>query len=146
MQVDVCFPVKGETLPTDHCYLLYSALSRVVPAFHNGTVRLRFSTVNGERGGKGLIQLLQRSRLRVRLPVDQIGLVLPLAGRPLQVGDHSIRLGIPTVAPLSPAPTLRAKVVTYKHAMDVFLAVLHAEEPGLPAGNRTGRRMHLRDG
>src|SRR5262249_39454231 len=96
MPVDVWFPVKGQTLPTDHCYLLYSALSHVVPAFHKGTVRLRFSSINGERGGKGLIQLVEHSRLRLRLPAEQIGLVLPLAGRPLPVGDHRIHLGIPT--------------------------------------------------
>src|SRR5262245_13576095 len=111
MQVDVCFPVKGEMLPTDHCYLLYSALSHAVPAFHDGAIRLRFSSVNGERGGKGLIQVVEHSRLRLRLPAEQIALVLPLAGRPLPVGDHSIRLGIPTVAPLNPVPTLRAKII-----------------------------------
>jgi CRISPR-associated protein Cas6 len=142
MQLDLCFPVKGDTLPTDHAYLLYSALSHAVPAFHDATVFLRFSAVNGDRGGKGLIRLLERSRLRLRLPADQIGVVLPLAGRPLQVGDYSIRLGIPTVAPLTPAPTLRAKVVTYKHAVtpEAFLEVTRrrldamsiAGEPGIP--------------
>jgi CRISPR-associated protein Cas6 len=142
MIVDVCFPVFGDVLPTDHGYLLYSSVSHVAPAFHGEEVRVRFAPINGERGGKGKIRLLKCSRLRMRMSADQIAHVLPLAGRPLQVGDHSIRLGIPTVAPLTPAPTLRAKVVTYKHAMDpgAFLQVTRLRldamgirgEPGIP--------------
>ncbi len=32
--VDLCFPVLGQTLPSDHGYALYAALSRVLPALH----------------------------------------------------------------------------------------------------------------
>ena len=118
MQIEIAFPVRGETLPADHHYLLYSSLAHAIDAFHAADSHLRFAAIGGERAEKGLIRPHQRSRLRMRLPAEQIGTLLPLAGRTLRVGDHSIRLGVPTVTQLHPAPLLAAKVVTYKHALD----------------------------
>ena len=34
--LELQFPVIGGTLPTDHAYPLYAALSRFVPALHDG--------------------------------------------------------------------------------------------------------------
>jgi CRISPR-associated protein Cas6 len=97
---------------------LYAALSHVVGTFHAADSGLRFAPIPGEKGGRGLIQLCGWSRLRVRLPAEQIGTVLPLAGQTLEVGEHRIRLGVPTVTPLHPAPLLTAKIVTFKNATD----------------------------
>jgi CRISPR-associated protein Cas6 len=140
--VDLLFPVSGDLLATDHKYLLYSALSHVEKAFHTVGTQLRFAPINGERGGKGLIRLAAFSRLRLRLPAEQIPLVLPLAGRDFKVGEHSIHLGMPTMLPLTPAPTLRAKVVTFKLAEtpSAFLQATRRRldemgiggEPGIP--------------
>ncbi len=116
MKIEARFPVRGDQIPTDHLYALYAALSHAVPAFHAGAVR--FGPVAGEKGDQGRIRLHERSTLRVRLPAEEIGIVLPLAGRELDVGGHPIRLGFPTVVPLQPASTLAARVVTYKHAVD----------------------------
>ena len=142
MMVDLVFPILGDTLPTDHGYLLYSALAHLEQSFHAASACLRFSLINGERGGKGLIRLLGCSHLRMRLPAEQIGVVLPVTGQNLKVGDHSIRVGVPTVAPLTPACSLGAKVVTYKNAMEptAFLKVTQRRlnemgiggEPGIP--------------
>ncbi len=118
--IDLLFPVvKGERLPTDHAYGLYGALSRAVPAFHAERSRLRFAPVNGDRGEKGTIRLFDqsRSRLRVRLPAEEIGTVLPLTGQTLEIDGHSIRLGAPVVEPLHPATALRTKLVTYKEPL-----------------------------
>jgi CRISPR-associated protein Cas6 len=159
MMIDVHFPVQGTELATDHLYDLYAALSRVVPAFHDPKTDLRFGPVNGERGGKGRIRLFNRSRLRVRLPSEAIGAVMPLAGRDLTVGGFPIRLGLPTVSPLQPVTTLAARVVTYKHAVDPsrFLDITRVRldamgirgEPGVfrvQAGERAGepRRVVVR--
>jgi CRISPR-associated protein Cas6 len=151
VHINLDFPVQGDTLPIDHHYLLYSSLSHAVGALHSANSLLRFAAIGGERAEKGLIRPHPRSRLRLRLPADQIGTVLPLAGRTLQIGDHSIHLGIPTVAPLRAAPLLAAKVVTYKHALDPirFLDVTRRRldemgvsgEPGIPliqTGPRAG--------
>ncbi len=102
MQIELDFPVRGEGLPTDHYYLLYSCLTYVVSAFHSLDLPLRFAPITGEKGGKGEIRLNNRSRLRLRLAAEEIGAVLPLASRTLKVGDHSVHLGIPTVGRSGP--------------------------------------------
>jgi CRISPR-associated protein Cas6 len=117
MHVEVQFPVRGEKLPTDHAYLLYAALSRAVPVFHDREAGVRFAPINGERGGKGEIRLFERSVLRMRMPVGQIPAVVRLAGRKLEIGPHRVRLLIPRVFPLRPAPALGAKLVTFKHSL-----------------------------
>jgi CRISPR-associated protein Cas6 len=168
--IDVLFPVQGTTLPTDHLYALYGALSRVVPAFHNQEVPLRFASITGLKGGKGLIRMHERSRLRLRLPAENIATVLPLVGRTLSLGEHGIHLGVPQVVPLSPVPSLMARLVTIKKSSrqdpgkakeymkpDAFLEAIRQElktkniqgEPGIPlirSGQRRGepRRQVMR--
>jgi CRISPR-associated protein Cas6 len=151
VQIDVAFPVQGELLPADHAYLLYAALSRCVPKFHDEAAKVRFAPVTGPRAEKGTIRIVTWSRLRVRLPAEAIGLALPLAGQSLELGGHRVMLRAPTVSALVPAATLRAKVVTFKNATapEQFLATCRwkldqlgvAGEPGIPlteSGNRAG--------
>jgi hypothetical protein len=113
---DLLFPVLGETLPTDHAYPLYAALARVVPAFHDAEGGLRFATLRGVLEAPGRFRLSDRSRLRIRVPEDRVRLVLPLAGRRLDVAGHPLRVGVPSVTTLTPAATLAARVVTFKHS------------------------------
>jgi CRISPR-associated protein Cas6 len=150
MQIEAMFPVRGELIPADHAYLLYSALSRCVREFHDETANVRFAPINGPRGGAGTVRLGGRSFLHVRLPAERIALVLPLAGQTLELGAHRVTLRPPTVLPIVPAPTLAARVVTYKNATDPeqFLATTRwkldeigiAGEPGIPVIER-GERM-----
>jgi CRISPR-associated protein Cas6 len=149
--VDVLYPVLGTTLPTDHLYPLYTALTKIVPAFHDGAVRLTFASIAGQYGGRGLIRLWERSQLRVRVRDEEIRRVLPLAGKALNVADHAIRLGVPRVAALVPSPGLAARIVTFKHSTEPerFLEVARQKlrelgverEPGIPlvqSGERKG--------
>jgi CRISPR-associated protein Cas6 len=159
MQIEVAFPVRGELIPTDHAYPLYSVLSHCVREFHNGDAGIRFAPINGARGEKGTIRLFPGSRLCVRLAADQVAAVLPLAGKEFEIGGHRILLGTPTIAQLIPAPTLVAKVVTFKNSTEPnrFLTVVRQKldeigvvgEPGIPLiqqGERAGepRRQILR--
>jgi CRISPR-associated protein Cas6 len=159
MQIEVAFPVTGELIPTDHAYLLYSALTRCVHTFHDAKGHVRFAPINGDRGEKGKIRIMSRSRLRVRLPAEQISVILPLAGRILEIGEHSIILRPPVVVPIVPTSILLAKIVTFKNSKtpERFLAVARqrldeidvAGEPGIPliqGGKRVGepRRQILR--
>ena len=41
--VDLVFPVRGGSVPTDHAYPLYGALAGAVPAFHDPQQSLRFA-------------------------------------------------------------------------------------------------------
>jgi CRISPR-associated protein Cas6 len=150
--VDLVFPARGESIPTDHSYALYAALSRTVPQFHEPNAGLRFAPLSGLPGEPGRLRLTERSHLRVRLPSDAIRVALPLAGKSIEVAGAPVRLGPPTVYPLRPSAALQARHVTFKHGEepDVFLTTASAklaemEIAGTPAirafesGPRTGQ-------
>lgn len=113
--IDLHYTIQGTNLPADHGYALYAALSRLAPELHAPTCNLRIGPIRGTYIGRGLLQLDPRfSRLRLRLPADAIPLVLPLAGKALVLGEHKIRLGVPQVRALIPAPNLVARLVVIK--------------------------------
>jgi CRISPR-associated protein Cas6 len=117
--VDLLFPVVGTRVPTDHCYALFGALSRLLPCLHDGSVPFAMAPLTGQPAGQGLLGLdPARSHLRLRLPASDIGRVIPLAGKCLEVMGRRIRLGVPQVFPLRPASALFARTVTFKHATD----------------------------
>ncbi|WP_225894371.1 type I-MYXAN CRISPR-associated protein Cas6/Cmx6 [Atlanticothrix silvestris] len=62
----------------------------------------------------GVINLAQNSRLRIWIPVNQVRLVYPLAGKSLRIGKHKIRLGIPDIYLLQPAKQLRSRILVSK--------------------------------
>ena len=151
MQIEVAFPLRGDLLSADSHYLLFGSLSHLVPAFHDPAANIRFGPIGGANAGKGLIRLTYTSRLRVCLPAELIGTVLPLTGQALRLGEHTISLQVPTVRNLIPAPHLAARLVTFKNAKEYprFLDVARrkldqmdiAGEPGIPmiqVGDRTG--------
>ncbi len=115
MVLDLLFPTSDGPVATDHSYWLFAALSHVVPAFHTPDSPLRFAPLPGVRGPvSGTLALPPRCHLRVRLPQDRIGDVLGLAGKRLEIGGGFLRLGVPSVTPLTPAATVAARVVVVK--------------------------------
>ena len=138
MPLELIFPALGTSLPADHAYALYAALSSVVPAFHDEDSPLRFAPITGRATPDGRLHIAVNSCLRVRLPDDSVRLALPLAGKQLAVGDRTVRLGVPSVRALIPAPSLIARLVTFKNAdtPEQFLATAQAKlaEHGL-SGN-----------
>jgi CRISPR-associated protein Cas6 len=113
--VELHFPVLGTSLPTDHGYALYAAVSRALPSLHTHKVALLLGPILGMYTGNGLLHLDgRRSRLRMRLPAEVIGTVLALAGKVLDVGGHRLRVGVPQVRALVPAPALVARLVVIK--------------------------------
>ena len=111
--VDLSFPIVGARVPRDHGYALYSALCRAVQALH-GARWLGVHPLSGTPVGEETLQLGQRAQLRLRLPADQIAVVLPLAGARLEVGGAGIRVGAPRVHALAPAASLDARLVLIK--------------------------------
>jgi CRISPR-associated protein Cas6 len=117
--VELQFPVLGTSIAADHGYALYSALSHHLAALHADGNGLVIGPINGQYAGNNQFALdVRRSRLRFRLPDDRIASLLPLAGKALDVGGHRIRLGVPTVQALTPAPALIARLVTIKGFTD----------------------------
>jgi CRISPR-associated protein Cas6 len=146
--LDLLFPALGESLPTDHAYPLYAALSRAVPAVHDPAAGVRFAPINGDRGPPGRIVLSPRSRLRLRLPSDRIPDLLPLAGRLLDVAGHRVRLGVPQVLPLVPAATLSARTVVVKNQTEPagFLAAVRGKLDALGVGGEVSLPVRSKPG
>lgn len=115
MALDLLFPITGGPVPVDHCYALYAALSRVVPAVHAAGSGVRFAPLTGEPAGRGQLALTDWSRLRLRVPDDAVRLALPLAGVRLDLAGAGVRVGVPSVAAVVPAATVAARIVTFKH-------------------------------
>lgn len=110
---DLEFPVQGQTLPRDHGYALYGALSRVIPSVHgaswiaiHGIVGTRASSNIGARDGTGI--------LRVRVPAEKIGELIPLAGATLDVAGHLVTLGAPVLHALTSVAALNARLVVIR--------------------------------
>jgi CRISPR-associated protein Cas6 len=115
--IELHFPVLGSSLPVDHGYALYSALSRFLPAIHNAGSRVFLAPIGGRYAGNGTLHLeFGRSCLRVRLPTEDIPSILPLAGKSLALDGHRIRFGVPQVRSLVPAVSLGARMVTMKRS------------------------------
>jgi CRISPR-associated endonuclease/helicase Cas3 len=107
------FPFTGTTLPSDHGYGLYGAISRLIPEAHTADW-LSIETISGVARGDGVTQLDPEARLKIRIPQDRVPLMLKLAGKRLEVDGHSIRLGAPQIFLLKPSTTLYARIVTIK--------------------------------
>jgi CRISPR-associated protein Cas6 len=116
--VTVNFPVQGRQLPADHGYALYAAITRQLPALQ-GATWLGIELLNGVPWREDLIVIPTRGAvLRLRIPVDRCGHVLPLTGHCFDIAGHSIRLGSPTVSPIQPARSLYARCVTIKEFIE----------------------------
>lgn len=111
--VELQFPFTGTTLPSDHGYALYGALSRLVPELHESEWAA-IETLPGIASGDGVTYLDPESRLKIRLPQEKIPVLLRLAGKRIELDGHPIRLGNPQISLLTPSPQLYARIVTIK--------------------------------
>jgi CRISPR-associated protein Cas6 len=115
--IDLSFELVGQTIPLDHGYALFGALSRIVPALHNNR-RLGVHPIRGRQVAPGVMALTESSRLRLRMPSEEIAAYVELAGKRLDLDGHHLRVGIPRVESLIPAPRLACRVVTIRNALD----------------------------
>jgi CRISPR-associated protein Cas6 len=113
--LDLAFQVLGGTpVPVDHSYLLYSAISRLVPEVHseNGVA---IHPLRGVQVGNRSMTLQPWSRLTLRLEAERIPSVLALSGKKLRIGgEANITVGVPEIRGLVPATMLRSRIVTIK--------------------------------
>ncbi len=149
MIVELAFPVLGRELPEDNGYELYAAVSRAMDDHLPDDVAV--SSIGGRRLGGWRVGIDETTRLRIRTPAEQIGDLLRLAGRFLDVGGHEIGLGVPEVRALTPASDVAARLVTIKGFTepDAFLGAVGrqldalgvsgaAEVPAVAGGERRG--------
>jgi len=110
--IDLSFPLTGRSVPLDHGYRLYAAVTSRLPSLH-GARWLGIHPIGGQVIDDQ-IHLVRGSDVKLRLPSEGITTVLSLAGSRLDVGSSAIRLGAPSIRALVPAAALDARLVLLK--------------------------------
>jgi CRISPR-associated protein Cas6 len=145
--VDLAFRLTGSKVPVDHGYALYSAISRFVVDVHEAK-NVGIHPIRGTYSGNGELMLRDSSRLIVRMESEQIGQFLKLAGKRLQIGSYSLRVGVPEVRALRPRAALYSRLVTIKGFMEpgpfVEAAKRQLEKIGVEAELHAGERRTFR--
>jgi CRISPR-associated protein Cas6 len=145
--IDLAFRLVGKTVPVDHGYTLYSAVSRVLPEIHS-LKEAAIHPIRGTYSGDGTLLLTSSSRLILRVQDTQIPTCLQLAGKRLDIDQHALRVSVPEVRRLRPAAKLRARLVTFKNSLneDRFLEVVTQRLEELRVGGEPvlGQRRTLR--
>lgn len=154
--VDVAFPLTGGVIPLDHGYLLYGAVSSLIPSLHEAqeaptTARASWGLhpIKGVRGGPGELRLDGQSLLKVRLPANDIARVLPLAGKSLRLGAHTVTTSVPRVYALEPRAALKARFVTIRNhetSSEDFALAVRAQLAGLEGLGMDQERLRVEVG
>ncbi len=115
--IDLQFQVFGQNLKVDHGYALFSAVSRVLPQFHEAD-DVAVGLIRGKYIGDGLLSIAPSSRLVFRLPSDQVAAYINLAGKKLDLDGHKFRIGVPNSQVPVPSTALYSHLVTTKNGQD----------------------------
>lgn len=144
---DLAFRILGTALSVDHGYALYSSINRIIPNIHDAK-EVGVHPIRGNYSGNGSLQLTEQSRLIFRVPDDWIRPLLKLAGKKLDVGGHSLQVGVCETRALRPAATLYSRLVTIKGFMEPesFLEACERQlqEKGITTKLELGERRTLR--
>jgi CRISPR-associated protein Cas6 len=142
--VDMAFRLTGSSLPLDHGYLLFAALSRALQAFREDS-HWGVHPVLGARTAPGVLAVTAHSRLRVRTPAADIAMLLSLTGQELDVGGHRVTVGVPEIFPLRPAAVLKSRFVTVKGFLeaDDLLAALRRQLAAIPDLGQDPERVDM---
>ena len=113
--VELSFRITGRnSLPCDHAYALYGAISRKIPEIHGSENKVAVHPVCGRQIGNRLMVLTESSRLILRVEDGRVVPFLKLAGSTIQVGEALIQIGVPEIRAVAPAPALRSRIVVIK--------------------------------
>ena len=96
--IDLSLAIKGATIPLDYGYALFGALSRIVPQIH-GDRRIGVHPIRGIRREPRRLTLVPQSRLRLRMPIEEIATYLALVGTEIDLDGSRLRVGIPRMVP-----------------------------------------------
>lgn len=109
--LEVSYPVEEKAkISSLHGYCLHSAIKQKMPWIKDCPFT-SISSIAGIRDGKGLIETQDFSRLQIRTPLSKASAFYALAGQTLSIGQGQIALKVPTIAPLQPKSTLKARIV-----------------------------------
>ena len=114
--VDVVFPLKGKLLPIDNGYLIYSALSHLCPNIHQSN-NIGIHPIAGRPNRYKQLKLTQRSKLKIRIPLEQIPLIYQfLVEQTFKIGESQFQIGIPEYKALTPASSLYFRLVIIRRS------------------------------
>lgn len=115
--VDVVFPLKGKLLPLDNGYLVYSALSDLCPNIHKTELDIGIHPIAGKPNRYKQLKLTQRSKLKIRIPLEQIPLIYQfLVEQTFKIGASQFHIGIPEYKALIPASSLYSRLVIIRRS------------------------------
>lgn len=116
MYVDLNFRITTEdSVPVDHGYHLFAALSGLLPDLHQNN-EIGIHSLRGKYLQNRQLKLRTNSCLVLRTPVERICQLLNLTGKTIQVSQANIRIGVPQVTALVAAPILWSRLVIIKVA------------------------------
>jgi CRISPR-associated protein Cas6 len=116
-KVDLCFSITGKTVSVDHGFDLYSAVSNIVPEFHEAD-DVGIKLIRGRYIGEGLLDIHPNSWLIVRLKTTDTHTYINLAGKTLNLKGHNIQVGVPKTRSIEASSFLYAHLVTTRNGQD----------------------------
>ena len=145
--IDLSFELRGTSIPADHGYALYAALSRHLPWLH-GNETAGIHPIHGQLIGGRQLALTRASRLVLRLPAGRLPEAIPLAGRGLDVDGATLTVGVPTVYPLHPVSSLVSRLVVIRGFTEAepFLAALGRQLAERGVEGSAALVAHIRQG
>lgn len=122
--VDLAFSIDCKTLPVDHAWALFAALSPWLPWLENDPIagihplHVAESAHGWQRPEEpdALLHLSRRTKLVLRLPAERVADARVLEGKSLQVGGHAMAIGEAAVQPLSRSTSLFARRVVIEES------------------------------
>jgi CRISPR-associated protein Cas6 len=117
IKVDLCFSITGRTIPVDHGFDLYSAISRIIPEFHQAE-DIGLKLIRGRYIGDGLLDIHPNSWLILRLKTPVLPGYINVAGKAIKLKDYIVQIGVPQTRSISPDSSLYAHLVTTRNGHD----------------------------
>ena len=111
--IDLKFPLTGHSIPFNHGYPLYGAISHQLSVIHNLDT-LSIHPITGKPEFPHLLHITEDSYLCLRLPINQVPLIYRLAGKTLTLNQHKIRLGLPESQFITPHHHLYSRLVVIR--------------------------------
>jgi CRISPR-associated protein Cas6 len=120
--LELQFSLRGQTLPADHGYALYSTIKKLCQQEKssllnqdNFSTDVLLSSIPGIPNKDGLIYLNKNSRFRLRFPAEQASQWYRfLQNQVLDIRGHLIRLIQPRLTLPETSPLLKARLVTFR--------------------------------
>jgi len=144
--VDAAFPLRGQSIPIDHGYPIFAALSGVIPVLRSRKNWSVHPVFGQYQRGSGILTLTDKSRLKLRLPSNEVGLILPLAQQTLTIAGNACTVGFPRIYPLINAPYLKSRLVVIKGFGDApqdFADAVRRQIAALPGLNQDPEQVEI---